>query len=425
MDLTDGGFDTAAIVTATKAQADGDDFRVEVDGAEQDRWFGTGAAAFNQATTKIWCNLNWSADVPMTLKTAIAGSGAVDTIEVNEDISALPSSGIVLIDVEAFTFTSKSDSLKTLNDCTRATKGTSMAAHTSSPADTVQWIQHDIWFIYDDATASAPTQDDDYEPIFDLATSTNTSWVYALFGADDLKRAGQWKYDWVGAFYSANHNTNADPWEEIGHNSGAHYTYLYNPCGVTNTNFTNGEKYWGSLSPDYYASIGSSLTGSSYTEEYVIPDPSATDTWEAWSRNEALATGSVYVRLFLASALYSDNKVEAADCTVTLNSSNTPTATVNAEQGNYDIAAVIENTTTGESISIAATVQVNEDLEVDTDAKTVIFLADGSNYFSTLTVVGGARLHWLPLDPGNNTLQFTDAGTGNVTIEIEFEKRWR
>jgi len=437
-ELTNGGLDTAALVTAGKVQADGDDFRVTVDGWEVGRWFGTGAYAFNQAATKVWVGLNLAAAKEFTLKTAIASTGDVDTIEVNEDISGMPSSGIVLIDNEAFTYTSKNNTNRTFNNVTRAAKGTSMAAHTAG-AD-VFWIQHDIWILYGNAAATAPVVNDNYKPVFSLASS-NTSWDYDEFGEDDGLRRGAWSASTysgdLSKIYTANHIADADPWEEMGAWSMGDTIEeavwkLYNPCRITAVNFQNGEKYAGHK--EYWqASTGilSSADGSTWTLEYAIPAPSADATWEAWSRNEAIAGGgreyvAMKLRTELTAPLVNTMALEVADVTVTLDSTRTPTTEfVGSESGAYDLACTIENQATGDSLSLGYTMKVNQELELDTEAKTVILLDDGSNQFQALTLNGGARRDWLPLQPGNNTLEFTDVGTGDVTITIDWRKRWR
>lgn len=435
-ELSDGGMDTAALVTAVKAQADGDDFRVFNNGAEIDRWFGSGANAFNQAGTLIWINLNFEADVPMTLKTAIAGAGDVDTIEVNEDISKLPPAGIVIIDDEAFVYNSKSNADRTLNNCTRASRDTSAGAHIVG--DDVFWIQNDLFIYYGNASAGAPETDDEKKPIINLDSSTNTSWVYASFGAVETPRSGSWAF--VGSYYAyhANHGTvyytPGTEWTEIGIASGgwANRWMLFNACGITNANFTNGEKYYVLDRTSYYwdAQVQSSLDGAGWVTEYDIPEPAVTSAWEAWSRNEALESGSKYVALysFVVPRLQPSDyaMVEAADCTVTLDSSYTPSpAIATSEQGNYQFNCTIANTTTGESISLSFNCDLNETVEIDTLNHTVTYQLNGENIFSALTINGTPRVDWLKLQPGNNTITYTDAGGGGVTIAGSWRPRWR
>jgi phage-related protein len=116
--------------------------------------------------------------------------------------------------------------------------------------------------------------------------------------------------------------------------------------------------------------------------------------------------------------------VECDDVTVNLDSSNTPTATIGAEQGNYELACTITNETTGDAIQLNFSMELNEELEVDTDEKEVVYLANNSRQMQALTLVGGVRREWLPLQPGNNTLRFDDTGTTGVTVTITFEKRY-
>jgi len=425
MDICNDGFDTQALVGAAKMQADGDDLRVWVDGVEVDRWLD----GINTATTKVWVNLDFQAKEEVTLKTAIAGAGAVETIDVNEDVGGFPSADTLVIGSEAFEYTGKNNSLKRFTGVTRAVKGTSMAAHNVS--DVVWWVQHDVWIVYGNATAPAPLVGDRYKPAFEVDHSTNVSWVYEIFGNDEGMRTGAWASESVTGvpdFYNGSQGASADPWVEVGMHcdgNGVRGRWrLHNPCGITNVNFTNGER-WAALTALFDAFIVSSANGSSWTTEYTIPDPAAEKTWEAWNRNEALAGGSKHVALEVhngASAGY-DCYVEAADATLTLDNTATPTITIGAEQGNYSMACTITNNQTGEAIELAFTMELNEELEVDTDEKTVVYLADGSSQFQALTLVGGARRDWLALEPGNNQLQFDDVGTGNVMIALSWERR--
>jgi len=428
-----GTHDTAALVTASKAQADGDDWRVEVNGAETNRWFGdSGTSQFNQTATKTWVNLTFSPTVPLTLEAAIGSGDTITSLDFNEDITNLPSAGIVYVNTEAFVYTSKNNSDKRVLGVTRAARGTSAGAHAASA--TVYWIQNDIWIIYGNPTAAAPSVDDDYKPAFDLGVSTNTSWVYdEEFGEGDGLRTGAWTKDDNGnGCYTGNQGASADPWVEIGvNNSGYARFYLYNPCGILTGNFTNGEKRENDYLPDWDDHIVpriQSSNGSSWVTEYEIPAPSVVNTWESWNRNETLTAGAVYVALFVEYYDPGNNQayLEAADCTVTLDSSNTPTHTIGDEQGNYSLDCVIENETTEKAIAVAYTMALNDELEIDSDprAKTVIDLSDGSVQMQALTLQGGPRKDWLTLQPGNNTLKYTETGAVGLTIKVEWIKRW-
>jgi len=453
-DTTNGGLNTAALVTGGKAQADGDDFRVYVNGVQKDRWFGASTAAFNTTVTKVWVNLTFQADVPMTLKTAIASSGDLTSIDVNESISSMPASGIVIIDSEAFTYTSKNDGDKKFTGITRAAKGTSMAAHTASTS--VIWIQHDVWWFYDNSSLTAPTQDDDYKPAFDLDTSTNTSWDYNNFGEhdgqDELPRSGRWSYvetadpyDRVYPYYG-NQYTQVNGPGMSGNPDGEHGEIgifaivsgsgvvgrhqLYHPAGITAANFQNGEKRAtdGAGNMDMFSeAIGlqSSADGVYWDDEYDIPDPTVADTWQSWSQNlTSLSVKYIALRADATQTALEYFRVECSDVTVSLNSSYTPAiALTTTEQGCYELDCLLTNQTTGDIIGVALLMATDESLEIDTYDKVITLLDDGSKHLEALTIINGPRREWLKLLPGNNTLRFDDTGTNAVTIEIGWAKR--
>jgi hypothetical protein len=425
-DLTDGGWDTTPL-TPAKMQADGDDLRVFVDDVEVDRWL----ADMDTANTKVWINLNVQAGASVGLEANIEAGDTVTSIDGSGSISDFPDSGILLIDDEVFTYTSKNDTDNRFLGVTRAAKGSTAAAHTT--ADTIYWVQNDIWILYGDSTATAPTVDDDYKPIFDLSSSTNTSWVYAEFGEDDTKRAGQWsRWGTYGSptFYGGNRTATADPWVELGitcEGEESGFIWLGNPCRITNVNFTNGDKR-AAITTRFVGRIISQGASPPWVTEYTIPDPTTDNVWEpaGWSQSQAISTTGYFVALEASTeAPYTDRvDVEAADCTVTLNGSYTPTmnATMFAvEQGAYTLACTIENTTTEDSISIAATLALNETLVIDTYSKTVNY--NGVRIGDVLTVDGGARRDWLRLIEGDNALTFEDTGTNGVEIDVLFERR--
>ncbi len=436
-----GTVNTATLVSGGKVQSDGDDWRVYVDGEEVDRWFGdSGTSQFNQTATKTWVNMDFEAEAEVDLKTAIAGAGAITEIEADGSITGFPSSGILLIESEAFVYTGKSNVDQRFTGVTRAAKGTSMAAHAA--ATTITWIQHDVWIYYGDTGLSAPTQDDDYQPAFELDDSTNDSWVYEEFGEDGAERSGGWHNqhdtDGNGTEYTANHETDASPWTEIGmrfDHSNSHltefegYWYVYNPCGITNANFTNGEYYTTSISGTgtyRRLRIRSSSSGISWVNEDGITT-STEDSWTAWSINRALTSGSLYVGLFTQVACYTSGElsVECADVTLTLNTTYTPDSSVGSEQSNYQLSATITNNTTGDSVTLSYNMALNEDLEIDTDERTVTDLEDNSGQLQAISTFNTVRKHWLPLDPGSNELEYTETGVQGVTVDIEYRERYR
>jgi hypothetical protein len=195
IELTNGGWDTAALVTASKMQANGNDLRVFVDGVEAaDR----NVNRMNQTNTLVWTALQFNPKQEATLTEAIASTGAVDTLDANESISGFPSQGILMIDSEAFTYTSKNNSLRRFLGVTRAQRDTSMAAH--SAGATAWWVQRDVFIKYGNPTAGAAPENEAWKSGMMNINSSNAEWNW-----DDIKggdgvyhRVAAWKY--TGAF---------------------------------------------------------------------------------------------------------------------------------------------------------------------------------------------------------------------------------
>jgi hypothetical protein len=433
-DIVNNALDTR-IASTNFALANGDDLIVRVDGVDVDRWLD----GPNTATTKVWVNLDFLADVSLTITAAIGSGDTVTTLDFNEDTTGINAAGIVLINSEIFTYTGKNDALKRVTGVTRAAKGTTAAAHSAN--DPAYWIQHDIFIHYGNASASTPALDDEKEPVFSLASSTNTSWVYADFGGDSLdSRPAAWERQQETAFigfYGGDRATFGDPWAEIGIESPSNITArqtgrvaLWNPCGVTNANFTNGEKYIDKVSFSSYLAYVQARndSGVSWQNEYTITKPSASATWQSWSQSVALSNRT-YVALYLSVILFPTTGtemayLEAADCTVTLDSSNTPVVSIGAEQGNFNTDIQLTNLTTAESIKINYLMALNDEIEIDTDNKTVIDIQETTSQLQALTVTEGVRKHWFKFIAGTNNLKFSDlSGTSNFTVTIDYDAR--
>jgi len=421
------GFDHAALVGAGKALASGDDLRVEVDGLQVDRWLD----GPDTANCKVWANLSFQASVVATL-IGIAGT----TMGASTDISGFPSSGILYIDTEAFTYTSKNNTTREFFGVTAGVKGTAPAAHALGA--TIYWIQHDVWLLYGNATATAPTTDDTMMPAFDLNASTNWEWIYSTFGPGSQ----EWKFAEVNPktlFFSGDHMGWDIPWTVLGIETdptfypaiGEGRLYLYNPCGILEVDFSDGEKFREHASATWQAEIQSSVDGATWVTAFDIAAPVVAGVWEAWNDSEILGAGSTYAGLYLKGGLLEfpflyirRNYLQAEDCTVTLDDTYTPTIDLGDEQDTYSMECRITNNETDEAIDLAFTIDMDEALEVDTDEKTVTYLVDGSNQLQALTFVGGVRRQWLRLIPGANELQFDDPDTAGVTIVTTFHRRY-
>ena len=420
MDICNNAFDSAAEIAGGDMQADGDDLRVEVDGIEVDRWLDD----INTNNTSVWVNLDWQPKQEATLNGAISDSDT--TITINEDISGFPVQGILHTQSETITYTGRNVTDKQFTGCTRGAKGTSAAAHADAAA--IYWVQHEIWLLYDNSTVSAPTVDADNKPAFELASSTNTFWDYTSFGENDRLRAAQWERiptDGSPIFYGGNQGAAATPWVELGLFCNSYrdkaLVKISNPCGITNANFETAEAYTTDMD-----SWNCYMRTDDGTVLFTFAQPTVEESWQAVAnKDQAVSPSAQWVGIWL-DTLFTNTvqKVEWSNVEITLDSSYTPASIIGGEQANYQLEATITNETTGESIQVAFIMELNQELQVNTDSKLVVYLKDNSNQYQALTVDGGPRQDWLALQPGSNTLRLDDVGTGNLTIGLEWEERF-
>lgn len=200
VDVTNGGIDHAAIVTAVKAQADGDDWRVRVDGVEVPRWFGEHANNdANSTATKTWINLTLSPAKTASLLAAItnvspANNGDLEVVK--GGTSGWPTSGALLVDDEVITYTgtteNNSNGRAAFTGITRGARNTTAAAHDA--ADVCYWIERRVQIIYGYSGASAPDARNELKPMLDLTSSTLTNtrheWINFAHATDP--RSMQW-----------------------------------------------------------------------------------------------------------------------------------------------------------------------------------------------------------------------------------------
>ena len=416
-DICNASFNTNALVTASKMQADGDDLRVFVDGVEVDRWL----SGINTANTKAWVNLNFSPKQEATLSVALASSGALTSIVASTTIAGFPSSGDLLIDSERFLYTSKDDASRTFSGITRAVRGTSEAAH--SAAATIRWIEHEIVIKYGDAAAVAPVTDNTRMPMFAL-TSTNTSWAYADFGGDGV-RSGDW-WTFIGASgggtsswsYTNARNTGATG-VVLGITTDGTKTgewQFTHPAGITGWNFANGEKRATAI----YAAghLDRKTSGGVWALEYTIPAIATINTWESWSDNRASLGATAYtIRMMKGATKY----LEVSDVTLTLVTTAVPTTAIGAEEEKYYLNCTISDGTNSLTIN-GYPMALNEHLEIDCNLFTVTHVESGANAIGYLQLNDETRQRWLSLPTGGvTTFTYSETNLVAVTMTIDYK----
>jgi hypothetical protein len=434
-----GPIDTAALVGAGKMQSDGDDLRVYVDGREVDRWLN----GMNSANTYVWVVLDFSPKMVTTLRSDIASSGAISSVEVGEEIYDFRDGVILRIDDELFFATTRDLSEEKFTGITRGWHGTSEAGHTAGAS--VYWIQREIFVVYGNATLDAPDVDDDKKPAFSLAAadSDNEVWKYTEFGDVNGERAGRWRSlanvvlsgPKLGC-YTGTERTLNDPYDVLGawlaYYPDSHPGWaLDHPCGIVNAAWADGKKraastdkflvglhYWPRSAPKSW-----------WWSQTWLGAPSVEDTWESWSQ---AAAGSDWdpsdllaIVIYPGSAIQTSQfpmEVEVGTVTVYLNTAEVPLVMGCGEEGNYPLDAMLTNTTTGEAITVTFVMELDETLVINVDEDTVIYDKDGSSQRQAVEP-NSVRERWLRLVPGANTLRFDDVGMVAVTLTTKFRAR--
>lgn len=457
-----------AVIARSKMLANGNDILVLVDGTQANFWV-TGA---NTSSTKIWTNLNLAPNaasladqrVVPTLRTALPNNGTTVTVQFNkanygslQALKALKAAAnpVFLIGSEAFTYSQINVDLVNyqITSCSRAQKTTSFAAH--SAGATIIPLDHDIWVLYGNAGASAPFVDDSQKPLLNLSSSTNTSWVFSnFFDSSNPAKPGTWagvvqaSIGQQSQIYTGNQQAFADPATEMGCRlmdfqqantwKSETATILWsftNQCGIQTVSAA-GSKYafatssWPAVAGLQKFGYAGGVIVNGWITVWTEAVPGVAQTWTAFTRNgQSLGGTFTKIRFALIGTISAsanqESDIQFDTLTLALNSSNTPTTSLGTEQSstNYYMSATILNTsiTPNESLILSISMPLNTALTIDTAAKTAT-LADGTNVIAGVTL-SSVRSEWLRLPVGANVLEYDDSGTGNVTVQTQWNDR--
>lgn len=439
-----GGTTAAALVdndilVNSKMLANGDDLLIFVGNAngrlvEVPRWFGdSGTAVINSTATKVWISHNFAIRARGVLSAAINNS--VTTFTLTSVEGNIPTTkGLALCGTEFMTAAVYKPSTGVVTGSLRGRFGSSAASHAAGVP--VIFLPQ-AWMFYGDSTATAPVYSDTNKPTFNLATSTNSSWVYAVFSTEDQADASTWQPIAPGAdaiAYTADQDLlNAapvDPITDIGvsviNRRSTAAWQLAVPFGYTAAAFTAVDRY---NLPANQAFYRDPLSGNSL----AVTASSANNTWQSTSQTFTPGAVRFMLQLFLKNvrtANYTTRAaVSAGGCTVTLSTSTTnvnfgvPNVALGAEVTiPYALNATLTNTTTGDSIQLVFRMDTNQTLEIDTLNKTVTYLQDDDDVFPALRYFE-ARNEWLRFVQGVNTLQYTETGATGVNVVVVHQDR--
>ena len=437
-DVTDGGIDTVTLISGAKMQADGDDFRVWLDGAFADRWLN---GVNDTGGTRCWINLSLASKKEGTLTTTVNDSATTLVFtQTAADLAFLRSvvraqNQVLLIESELISLEGATVDLVgyQITDATRGAKGTTAATHTAP--QTTRLVEHDIWILYGDSALGSQDVNDDYKPVFDL-DSDNNSWGYTNFYDTDSNRPGAWSPEIQGTktglshVFTGNQDDYANPSTKLGlvmsngtdfqisNEAGLIDWLFHHPCGITDLVYS-GDKYFNTTSWPGTAGLQYMEVDGTWVLAQTEAEPSSADSWESFGpRSISLGdTGDWFetVRFVMDGQLDSlvneTAKLQFDTLTATIYASNLPTISLGSEESINFFDITLTNTTTGQYLKVKTPCPVDDTLTVDC-AKKEAYLSDGTPVQVTLST---DRENWLDLQPGSNTLSFTDADTVAVT----------
>jgi hypothetical protein len=292
--------------------------------------------------------------------------------------------------------------------------------------------------------------------MFELASSTNTSWDYDNFwetdGSSQIKPRGahfspakigdEIAATKLGIDFYYESMTASDPdTQTTAVSTTASVLGSFTLAGDTHsgtgillpyvvgddaiTHLTVSGNKWYEAGADWFDTLTwqESYTGGS-GDIFGEGAPAVAGVVEAWNQNNvALTNNNLHVSSRCQrSSSTGEARLEVSDCTVTIDSNTVPVHAIQSETECYHINLVLTNTTTDEYMTISYRIPVGDSLEIDTKNKTVTWVEENAN------ARGGVgfdriRYDWLQLQPGGNTLQYAETGAADIDLTIEWQDR--
>lgn len=450
-------FNTKALVDTGKMLSTGYDLVVTVNGKIVNRWL----SGMNTTSTNVWFNLDLKAGASLVLKTAIGSGGTITQIEFTPTannkkalaaLAKIGKTGILIHGTEWIKYTgiNAAKYLVTCDSASRGVYGTTLQAHNAGVSFLAQ--QNVIIVSYGDPTATDPTAvNADYDltkPLFNLASSTNLSWVYTtadLFHADTTPgRLGGWTHAAVRkgklseTYMITGRAASGNP--ALGMRA---MTYLQggtqrpdtvdlswtfksiggiSSLSMTGRSYRSGDKWIDETLCEY----ASSATKPTWFDLWTEATPGSSGSWSAWTHNSVSVNNAPMVRL-RCTGQYTDLAkymlFEALTATVAFTEANLPAGSLLTSVSNYGLNITLSNYTTGESLLLELPMIMEKTIALDAEALTVKY--DGNNAHDAMSLDDDARDVWIPLTPGSQTIKIaSNLGTvGTLDAALSWYKR--
>lgn len=441
IDVTGGGLDTAALLSAGKVINETNIGVLFMGTAFVRRDYG---GNFGSTGTTIWITANFTPTASCWL--TFPASPTSTTLDVEDGLRLRPS-GFLKVGEEIISYDGRTD--KKIYNVVRGAYDTTADSY---PAGT-DLTEVYVGYILYGPNAVTPTPLPgavDRSPTIDLDQSTNTTWRYINTKGFNLgpERPFGWGWTQWGATsgvvnYTAPSSAlggHSDlqllPWTAMGLRPGeaefASFSSRYAvPIGsvrvkgrrmvaASPARYPGSPKLW--VLDDAY---GQQATAWDAGSGAAPPPPNATFdvTYDVSNSGWDYAATSP-TRLRWAFAGNNHVQADITEALVTFTALAVPTVTMGDEETDYDLDMTITNQTTGEGVSaVFPNMAPFETLVIDSEAQAVTYTGDGSNRYDVVRR-DAPRTRFLRLVPGDNLLRFEEDGMGDMQVTVRYTPRW-
>lgn len=477
IELSDGGWNHAADVTADESLANGDDIRVELNGSTVNRWF----SGLDTASAKLWTHVDLPQGNVMQIRNPMSSGG--DEVEVllqktstqHGRIHKMPNSGQFKIGTERFTYTGRHiDHTRDRYLFTGLKRGVLQSSKSGHNAGSnLTWIPNQI-YVYQGKTSVAdpPISDDaaDFAPAFELI-STNAKWIYdTVFSDQENKRSWGFSNNIIqlnppadniivgeSQVFTDNEDTFANPATVLGQKIGSVNDPYSNgnfksvsvnisatlsiPHGIKDITVEGRKARVGTESIE--KALWISRGQSDWTLKWDDTTAPASDAgvWEnlksgveATLINLDNASGYKTIMFLMRGAISGGSSQtweawQIDKCTLDFNAAQIPVI-VDGFSGFAGGTEVVQsqftiiNSATGDSIEVVATVEINDTIILDFQTFSFYVLSDNKALPVAIRPSGAITGHWFRLMGGEpNTLTITDANMSTTTMNVRWNAR--
>lgn len=459
IEITGGGWNTAALVTAGEMTNRTNIAVLDGYGRVVPHWYGAAdgaATGFNSTTTKIWINTA-SLFVPHAAlyigEDLDADSTSMNIYIDTEDETAIPTAGwLRFADTgEIISFNGVERGM--LMEVRRGVAGTTRADHVAG--EELEGGIRPFQIVWDPvSTVRSSDKTPAYqaaalkEPLIDKAASTNSFWRMTRFR--DGGRTVAWSYGGVKelAFTTSTAVSGArmgfaEPWTAMGFRHdirGHHIFYQMFPMPISRVRIT-GRKYDYGYLPGYPASA-QLLVISSATRAYDMLWDSGQGEWDPagvafdetldtpmWGMDGDPANWTLYNELLWRVLTTNCQQTDIQQVDVTFKSPLTPIVESYTPTTTYDLDMLLVNSGTGEAGTVQSLRLFMPGLEIDKGVvinaldHTVIYAGDNSNKYAACRKTQGDGAFLMTLQPGDNAISVLEEHLAEVDVDFRYSER--